>query len=398
MPQVVLKLHEDRRMRRGHLWIFSNEIESAPADFPAGGAVQFLTHAKALLGTGFYNPRSLIAGRLLDRSDVPLDAAFFERRLRGALDLRKRLFTDESYRWVHGESDDLPGLVIDRFDSTVVIESYCAGMDQLLPSIIEAVKMVPPSGDPAPASEGDSWETIVLKNDGGLRRLEGLTERVEILEGDLSRPHWFMVDGVRMAADLLEGQKTGFFFDQRFNRRVVAGVSKGRRVLDVFCHTGGFGLMAAAAGASSVVSVDDSSTALELARAAAGENGLAEKMHFEKADAFDFLARVKETFDVVVVDPPKFAPSKKHLPQAEEAYIRLNALALRRVTGGGFMATASCSQHVERDTFRQIISRAAQQAGRRARIVHWGGAGPDHPVRPSMPETEYLKFALVHVS
>ncbi len=398
VPQVVLKASEDRRVRRGHLWIFSNEVESAPADFAAGGSVHFLTHAKALLGTGFYNPHSLIAGRLLDRADIAPDGEFFARRLRAAQELRRRMFTDDSYRWIHGESDDLPGLVVDRFDRAVVIESYCAGMDQLLPSLLEGLKSVGSGPAAEPGAEPQPWDAIVLKNDGGLRRLESLVERVEVLEGDLARPHWFTVDGVRMAADLLEGQKTGFFFDQRLNRRMVAGLCAGRRVLDMFCHTGGFGLVAAKAGAQSVVSVDDSLPALELARAAARENGVHEKMRFEKGDAFDFLSGLKESFDVVVVDPPKFAPSKKHLSQAEEAYIRLNALALRRVVGGGFLATSSCSQHVERDTFRQIISRAAQQAGRRARIVHWGGAGPDHPIRPSMPETEYLKFALVHVS
>jgi 23S rRNA (cytosine1962-C5)-methyltransferase len=178
----------------------------------------------------------------------------------------------------------------------------------------------------------------------------------------------------------------------------VANISKGRNVLDVFCHTGGFGLAAARGGAEKVLSVDSSAPALELARAAARENGVENHMHFEKSDAFDFLAASQDTYDVVVVDPPKFAPSKKQLPQAEEAYIRLNTLAFRRVAGGGFLATSSCSQHVDRDMFRQIISRAAHHAGRRARIVFSGGAGPDHPVRPSMPETDYLKFALVHVT
>jgi 23S rRNA (cytosine1962-C5)-methyltransferase len=404
LPSVTLKTHEDRRIRRGHLWVFSNEVDSAPAAIQPGAAVRFLTRAKTLLGTGFYNPRSLIAGRLMDRGEVALDAAFFERRLRMALSLRRRLFKDDSYRWVHGESDDLPGLVVDRFDGVVVIESHCAGMDALLAPLVEAIKAVgnlpgsQPLPDVEPGAVGPAWDAIVLKNEGGFRRLEGLADRVEVLEGDLSRPHWFGVDGVRTAADLLEGQKTGFFFDQRWNRRAVAGLSAGRKVLDVFCHTGGFGLMAAAAGAESVWSVDDSASALELAKHAAQENGLSEKMRFEKAEGFQFLGGLKESFDVVVIDPPKFAPSKKHLAQAEEAYIRLNALAFRRVTGGGFLATSSCSQHVDRETFRQIISRAAHQAGRRARIVQWGGAGPDHPVRPSMPETEYLKFALVHVS
>jgi 23S rRNA (cytosine1962-C5)-methyltransferase len=386
LPSVLLKPGEDRRVRRGHLWIFSNEVAQAPEGLAPGEPVFFHTAHGDFLGTGYYHPRSLIAGRVVDREDAVLDTAFFERRLRGALELRQTFFRDDAYRWVHGEADDLPGLVIDRFGQTVVVESYAAGMDRLLEPLIEAVKAVHP------------WEAVIVKNDAALRKLEGLEDRVETVAGTVSRPHFFEVDGVIAAADLLEGQKTGYFFDQRLNRQAVAALAKGKRVLDVFCHTGGFGLAAAKAGAASVLSIDTSEPALSLGRAAAERSGLAEKTEFKKADAFDVLSAEKDAFDIVVVDPPKFAPSKKQLPQAEEAYIRLNALALRRVAGGGFLATASCSQHVERDHFRQILSRAAQQAGRRARIVSFTGAGPDHPVRPSMPETEYLKFALVHVT
>jgi len=386
IPQVVLKPHEDRRVRRGHLWIFSNEIASAPADLEPGAVVRFVTARGDLLGSGFYHPRSLIAGRLLDREDVRPDAAFFEGRLRAAMELRRRLFSDDAWRWIHGESDDLPGLVVDRYGDAVVVESFCAGMDLCLDPLLAAIKSL------------GEWRAIVVKNDAGLRRLEGLADRVDVVHGTLDRPHWFTVDGLRLASDLLEGQKTGFFFDQRVNRRATAALSRDARVLDVFCHSGGFGLAAAAAGAKSVVGVDESEPALDLARAAARENGFAEKTRFERGDAFEFLAADKETYDVVVVDPPKFAPSKKHLPRAIEAYIRLNALAMRRVSGGGFLATASCSQHVDRETFRQILSRASQTAGRRARVIQWGGASPDHPVRLAMPETEYLKFALVHIA
>lgn len=386
VPQVMLKPHEDRRVRRGHAWVFSNEIALGLPDIEPGSVVRFLTGRGDLLGTGFYHPHSLIAGRLLDRGDVVLDAAFFERRLRTAHDLRRALFTDDAWRWVHGESDDLPGLVVDRYGDVVVIESYCAGMDLLLGPLTEAVKAFGP------------WQAIVLKSDAALRRLEGLSDRVETLEGTVSRPHDFSVDGVRLAADLLEGQKTGYFFDQRMNRRLVAGMAKGKTVLDLFCHTGAFGLSAAVAGAERVLGVDESEAALALARRGADENNVSASVRFERKDAFEFLHSCPETFDIVVVDPPRFASSKKVLPQAVEAYIRLNALALRRVSGSGVLATSSCSQHLDRETFRQIISRAAHLAGRRARILSWGGAAPDHPVRPAMPETEYLKFALIHVT
>ncbi|MGQ0645125.1 MAG: class I SAM-dependent rRNA methyltransferase [Elusimicrobiota bacterium] len=385
-PRVVLKPQEDRRIRRGHLWVFSNEVQSAPPELGAGEAVHFYNARGQFLGVGFYNPHSLIAGRLLDRHPVAPDAAFFETRLRRALDMRERVYGGAAYRWVFGESDDLPGLIIDRYGDVCVLESYAAGMDRLLPAILEALAKIHP------------WKAVVLRNDAPARTLENLPRAVDVASGAVDSPHVFELDGLKIAADPLGGQKTGFFFDQRDNRAALAPFCPGRRVLDVFCHTGGFGLWAAKAGAARVTGVDDSEPALALARRNAAENGFAERMTFEKAEAFAYLGGLKENFDVVVLDPPRLAPSKKNLPAAREAYIRLNALGLRRVTGGGFLATASCSQHVDREEFRQILSRAAHTSGRRARLVHWGGQAKDHPVRLSMPETEYLKFAILHVS
>jgi 23S rRNA (cytosine1962-C5)-methyltransferase len=385
-PRVVLKPHEDRRIRRGHLWIFSNEVQSFPPDLSAGDLVHFYNAREEFLGTGFYNPHSLIAGRLLDRRAQTVDRLLLESRLRQALELRRKLYRGDAYRWVFGESDDLPGLVIDRYGDVCVLESYAAGMDRLMPLILEALRALGP------------WKAIVLRNDNAVRDLEHLPKQVEVAEGAVDAPHVFEVDGVRMAADLRQGQKTGFFFDQRDNRALTASFCPGRQVLDVFCHTGGFGLWAAKAGAASVVSVDESEPALALARQNAERNGLKDKMRFEQAEAFRWLAGCQDTFDVVILDPPRFAASKKHLPKAMEAYIRLNALALKRVAGGGLLATASCSAHVGREEFRQILSRAIYESGRRARLLHWGGQSKDHPVRLSMPETEYLKFAILHVS
>jgi len=386
LPQVILKAHEDRRVRRGHSWVFSNEVESFPEAIEPGALVHFLTGRHEFLGVGFYNPSSLISGRLLDRRPMDIDLAFFQNRLRRAKELRDGLFPDGAYRWVFGESDDLPGLVIDRFGDACVLESYCAGMDRLIPKIAEAVASFGP------------WKAIVLKNDAATRKLERLPEEVKVLQGAVDKPHWFKTDGLDMAADLLEGQKTGFFFDQRANRAAVAALSPGKTVLDVFCHTGGFGLWCAKAGATRVTGIDESTPALELATSIAERNGFAQRLTFQKAEALDFLARTKETFGLVVLDPPRFASSKKNLPEALRAYVRMNALGLRRVTGGGFLATSSCSQHVDREEFRQILSRAIHESGRHAVVVHTGGAGPDHPVRPAMPETEYLKFAILHVA
>lgn len=385
LPEIKLRTNEDRRLRRGHLWVFSNEIAAAPEGLEPGTLAHFVTGRGEFLGLGYYNPRSLIAGRILDRRERALPPDFFHRRLNQARALRDTLFADGAYRWVYGESDDLPGLVIDRFGDTVVIESFAAGIDRLLPDILAAVQAAGP------------WAAVLLKSDNSARRLEHLTDDVRPLAGEPASPHWFSSEGLQLAADLSVGQKTGFFFDQRLNRRAVAALAGGKTVLDVFCHTGGFGLACAQSGATRVIGVDSSEPALTLARLSAERNGFSERMSFERDDAMEHLTRIKETFDIVVLDPPRFAPSRKHLPQAEAAYIKLNVLGLKRVKGGGFLATASCSQHVDRDTFRQILSRAAHESGRKVKIIFQGGAGPDHPIRPSMPETDYLKFALLHV-
>jgi 23S rRNA (cytosine1962-C5)-methyltransferase len=385
-PEIKLKPQEDRRLRRGHLWVFSNEVAEAPADVAPGSVVRFLTARRELLGTGFYNPRSLIAGRLLDRHAVEPDDMFFETRLRRSMEQRAPFYADTAYRLAFGESDDLPGLVVDRYDGAVVVESYCAGMDLLWPALRAALERIHP------------WEVIVRRNDAPARRMEGVELFSRVEKGTLAAPRAFSSEGIRLVADLAGGQKTGFFFDQRDNRRTVAALAKDKRVLDLFCHTGGFGLWCARAGAKSVLGVDESETALGLAGEAARANGWNDTMTFEKADVFAWLEACRETYDIVVADPPSFAPGKKQLPAAVKAYVRLNAMALRRVVGGGFLATASCSHHVDRETFRQILSRAVHESGRRGRLVVWGGAAPDHPVRLAMPETEYLHFALLQVS
>jgi 23S rRNA (cytosine1962-C5)-methyltransferase len=385
-PLVKLKPHEDRRVRRGHLWVFSNEVEQADPAIQSGDVVHFLTARDEFLGTGFYNPHSLIAGRVIDRHRVELDAAYFAVRLQRAMEMRDRVYGGTSYRWVFGESDDLPGLVMDRYGDALVVESYCAGTDKLLPAVLEAAKLIHP------------WKSIILRNDVGARKLEKVPLGVETAHGEVDTPHWFDVDGLKLAADLRAGQKTGFFFDQRDNRAAVAQICAGKRVADVFSYSGGFGLWAAKAGAAHVDCVDESAPALALAEEIYKANGFQKVFSGSKANAFEWLGAGKDKYDVVVLDPPKFAPSRKHVPNAIQAYARLNALALKRVTGGGFLATASCSQHIERDTFRQILSRAAYESGRRVRQVFSGGQAKDHPIRLSMPETDYLKFSILHVS
>jgi 23S rRNA (cytosine1962-C5)-methyltransferase len=386
LPRVMLKPGEDKRLKRGHLWIFSNEIAAFPAGLVPGATVSFQTGRGEFLGTGFLNSKSLIAGRVLSRRAVTPDAAFFEKALLEARGAREAIFPDKTYRWVFGESDELPGLVIDRYDDVCVVESYCAGMDVLMPQILEALEKCGP------------WRGVVLKNDVAPRALEGLAMNVSVARGDVPRPHEFTVDGLRLLADPVGGQKTGFYLDQRENRRALARLCAGKTVLDVFCHTGGFGLWAAQAGAVRVRGVDQSKEALELARANAQNNGLDGKMTFEPVDAFSWLAEHKDLYDVVVIDPPNICPSKKQLPKALAALESLVKSAAARVQKGGILAVAVCSHHIDRQDMRQAIARGVSHTKRLVRQIHASGAAADHPVRPSMPETDYLKFVIMTLS
>ncbi|HOW28353.1 MAG TPA: class I SAM-dependent rRNA methyltransferase [Elusimicrobiota bacterium] len=385
-PCVTLKPGEERRIQRGHLWVFSNEVAAVHGEVVPGGVVPFYTGRNDFLGVGYYNPDSLIAGRILSRQDVVLDEHFFENRLKRAMAYRAAVTADQSYRWVFGESDDLPGLVVDRYDDVCVVQSYCLGMDKLLPLALEAIKRLGP------------WKAIMVRNDSAARAFEKLEVMVRLEEGIIQTPHWFSQDGLQLAADLKAGQKTGYFFDQTDNRKIVGTFCRGKRVLDLFCHTGAFGLWAARAGCQSLTGVDSSEEALGLAKAIFDKNGLPVAPVFIKSDVEEFCNGSRDKYDVVVADPPRYAVNKRQLPVAMKAYIKLYALALNKVADQGFCALASCSQHVDRELFRQILSRAVQESGRRARLVLWGGQAKDHPVRLTMPETDYLKFALLQVN
>jgi 23S rRNA (cytosine1962-C5)-methyltransferase len=256
-------------------------------------------------------------------------------------------------------------------------------MDVLMPRILEAIDKCGP------------WRGVVLKNDVGPRQLEGLPMSVAVVRGEVPRLHEFAVDGLKILADPVGGQKTGFYLDQRENRRTLARFCKNKSVLDVFCHTGGFGLWAAQAGAAQVLGVDQSKEALDAARANAAANGLDGKMVFEAADAFTWLDQHKGTHDVVVIDPPNICPSKKQLPKALAALESLVASAAARVGKGGLLAVAVCSHHIDREDMRQALARGVSKTRRLVRQIHWAGAAADHPVRPSMPETDYLKFVIM---
>lgn len=391
LPDIRLASGRHRRAVEGHPWIYSNEIEmtAAAKALPRGTVTRFVGHDGRPVGTGFFDAHSLIAGRILDlQPGVAIDASWLRQRLDRALALRQRLFSTPNYRLIHAEADGLPGTVIDRFDDVVVAQINSSGMDRLTGQLVEAIDAAM-----APAA-------IVVRNDGALRSVEGLSTSVRVAKGTIDGPVRFEENGTTFLADVTEGQKTGWFYDQRDNRRAVAHLAKGAHVLDVYAHTGGFGLQAAMAGAAEVVMVDRSELALDLARRAAELNGLTERCRFVQSEAFRELELLRdraESFDIVVVDPPAFVKSKKDLAIGLKGYRKLADLAARLVKPGGFLFTASCSYNVDAQAFLHEVTRGIGRAGRPGRILRQAGAASDHPVHPLLPESAYLKAILLQL-
>jgi 23S rRNA (cytosine1962-C5)-methyltransferase len=390
LPILRLKRNEDRRLHAGHLWIFSNEVDTAQSPlvkFKPGELVRVLAHNDRALGLAYVNPKSLIAARLLETWKIP-DAAWLAARFRAALRLRERLYPKPYYRLVYGESDGLPGLVIDRYGSACVVQIGTAGMELLKSPIQQALSQVL------------RCEAVLFKNDGSAREMEGLPSYVETATGNFDKPALVVEDGLEFQAPLAEGQKTGWFFDQAANRRALPKyVRKGARVLDVFSYVAAWGVRAAHGGAGEVTCVDSSAAALELAAANAERNGL--KVVTRKGDAFDVLeelAKEGARFDVIVVDPPAFAKRKKDVPKALAAYKRLNQLALQVIADDGILVSCSCSFHVSFDELQNAIAKAARGADKHLQILEMGGQGPDHPVHPAIPETRYLKAYFCRVN
>jgi 23S rRNA (cytosine1962-C5)-methyltransferase len=387
-PTLRLNPAQGRRLRAGSPWVFSNEIAMQPEyrQMAPGGLVQLEGDDGARFGTFMFNPHSLIAARLLDRDPAAvIDVDWLRARLREAIALRERVCDTNFHRLVHAEADRLPGLVIDRYGDVAVLQANTAGMDRLTPLLVEALTELLP------------LRAVVARNDSGARRQEGLAENVTLLFGSDASVE-VVEGGVRFPVDPLSGQKTGWFFDQRPNRDRVAALAEGARVLDVFCHVGAFGLRCAAAGARDVTLVDSSAPALAQAEQAAALNGVSDVVHFRRDDAFDAMAALAgERFDIVVCDPPAFAPSRKDAEAGLRAYGRMARLAAALVAPGGFLFVASCSHHAPLEAWAGQIAVGLHRARREGRILFTGGAGPDHPVHPHLPESAYLKTQLIQV-
>ncbi|MEX0602744.1 MAG: class I SAM-dependent rRNA methyltransferase, partial [Bacteroidota bacterium] len=379
--------NEEKRLLSGHQWIFSNEIKTVLGDPEPGDIVELLRHDNKFLGIGFYNPNSLIAFRLLTTEREEIGFPFFERRIAQAFHLRQRLFPDSgTYRLVHGEGDFLPGLVIDRYNEYIAVQTFSFGMDRRLTLICDVLESL------------FHPRAIIERNESPLRTLEKLDQRKQVLRGTLDQTI-ITENGVKFKVDLLAGQKTGTFLDQRENRIAVRRYVKGTAVLDGFCNEGGFTLHAAASGAASVHAVDVSEAAIARAKVNATINQV-NSIDFRVGDAFAALqshATAQKQFDVVMLDPPSFTRTKKTIATALRAYRELHGLALGMITPGGFLVTSSCSHHISQEAFFSTVEAAARTRGRRIQLLESAGAGPAHATVTAMPETSYQKFGIIGV-
>jgi 23S rRNA (cytosine1962-C5)-methyltransferase len=389
LPTVLLRAGEDRRVRDGHPWAFSNEIlmDAETKALPPGSLATLRAPSGEALGLVTFNPHSLIATRLLSTNpEAIVDALFLGRRLAQATALRDRLIGVPYYRLIHAEADGLPGVIIDRFGDALVVQVNTAGMEALTPVLLEALE-----AELSPT-------TIVLKNDSPVRELEGLKRGTTVVKGDASQVVELIENDARFVADLSGGQKTGWFYDQRDNRRFMAGLAKDASVLDLYSYSGGFGVLAAKRGAKAVVCIDRSQPALDAAKTAASLNGVDKVVSFEKSEVFDALEKMAaKSFDVVICDPPAFVKSRKDLKIGAQGYRKLVRLAAPRVNKGGFFFVASCSHLVEPPLFAEQVRRGLRDAGRSGRILQSTGAALDHPVHPALPETAYLKALVLQL-
>lgn len=381
---VKLKKTKTNLRRKGFPWYYLDEIvfDRRTKNIKAGEIVKIQDSNLGKLGVFAFNPNSKIAARLLDvNHEAVIDNTWIRKQLKLALDLRKNLFKESFYRLVHGEVDNLPGVIIDRFGDTAVLQPNSAWADLNKEKITESIMEF-------------GISNIVLNCMSRSRKLEGLNEGLTVIRGAVTEPIKVKMNEAVYFADVLHGQKTGIFFDQRFNHELAAKLSKGKDVLDVFSHVGGFGLAALVSGARKVFAVDSSAPALSLAVKGAEESGVIEKFETVNSDAFDAMKEFFQSnqyFDMVVCDPPAFSPSKKTLNTGLRAYERVALHSSRLVKPNGYLVLCSCSHAVDLSKFRNACVRGITRAGRQAQIISWGGAGPDHPITSQLEQFGYLK-------
>ena len=384
---VYLRRGREQRVLGGHPWVFRSDIERE--DGAADGLpVRVLTSAGRFLAMAVYNPRSQISLRILSRRDEPVDGAFIRGRVRRALDYRRRFADLNSCRLIFAESDGLPAVIADKFGDVIVLQILCLGMERFKGDIVDALAQeLSPRG-------------VYERNDVPVRELEGLTQQTGLLFGEVPDRVEMQENGVRFLVDVKEGQKTGFFLDQKENRAAIAPFVPGMRVLDCFTHTGSFALHAAHYGAAEVTGVDISEHACACALENARLNGVEDRVRFECANAFDFLRAHQtagEQYDVVILDPPAFTKTRSAVEGALRGYKEINLRGMKLTRDGGFFVTCSCSQHVTPDLFRGMLLEAQKDAHVQLRQIEWRTQGRDHPILLASPETQYLKCGIFQV-
>ncbi|MBT7442570.1 MAG: class I SAM-dependent rRNA methyltransferase [Methylococcales bacterium] len=392
-PAVVLKSKEEHRIRSGHCWVYSNEINTQRSplkSFEAGEIVKILTAKDQFLGYGYINPNTLLCVRIVSRNKkYGITESVIKHHLQNALQMRELLYPSPFYRLVHGEGDFLPGLVIDRYGDFLVCQFNTAGMQGLKETIVEILThLVKPKG-------------ILIRSDLNQRKIEGLEDDHEVIFGDIPDEAEVLTPNGTFLIPLKSGQKTGWFYDQTENRQQTVNISKNKTALDLFSYVGSWGIGSAIAGAKSVVCVDSSQTALDYVEINAKRNNVADRVTTIKSDANTAAKQLiadGDRFDLVMVDPPAFIKRKKDVKNGLEAYRRTNEIALRLTKQHGFFFSSSCSFHMPLDRFQLIIHQAARHVDRQLQRVYQGQQDKDHPVHPAMPETNYLKHAMYHVN
>jgi 23S rRNA (cytosine1962-C5)-methyltransferase len=381
-------IHRPSRILSNHLWVFSNELSGSPKGYEPGSVVELRDRKNNFLGIGYINPHSLIAVRVLTREKEEIDEAFFKRRITAAVEYRKRFVKGtNAFRAVYSESDLLPGLIVDKYDDCLSVQILTLGMERWTDTVIEVLDGI------------FSPRVIVLRNDSSSRALEGLQMEKKIVKGTLDTLPVVTDGTVKFEIDPMSGQKTGFFLDQAENREAFSHLVSDGAGLDLFCYAGAWSVKAAEKGAV-VVGVDSSESAVERAKRNAELNALSNRCAFIKADVFDFVKDELQRgsrYDFVVLDPPAFVKSKTKISEALRAYRDLNASSMKLLKAGGLLATSSCSYHIDRPAFMEMLRSAAKDAGRQARVIESRSQAKDHPVSLSVPETEYLKCVILEV-
>jgi len=386
MAKAILRKTRETRVRAGHPWIYASEIENVEGEIENGDIIDVCNFRGGFMGRGFYNANSQIIIRMLTYKDEPCDADFFRRRVETAWNYRKLLCDPESCRLIFSESDFLPGLVVDKFADVLVMQSLSLGIDKVKDVIADALMdIVKPRG-------------IYERSDVPVRRLEGMEQVTGLLRGEVPDRVIMTENGIKYSVDVKNGQKTGFFLDQKLNRKAISPLCRDARVLDCFCHNGSFALNAALYGAKEVTGVDISEDALVVARENAERNNL--NVNFVAANCFDFLrekADAGEKYDVVILDPPAFTKTRSAVEKALKGYKEINIRGLKLTKNGGFLVTCSCSQHVTADLFEKMINEAARDCKKRVRYIDNRTQAPDHPILPASIETKYLKCSILQV-